>query len=346
MATLWFGLLWFMLVVYAVLDGFDLGTGILHLRVARTDEERRVVLAAIGPLWDGNEVWLVGFGGLLVFAFPKVYAVAASGFYLTLMIVLWLLVVRGVSIELRHHQDSPLWRGFWDVTFAAGSTLLAFLFGVALGDLLRGFPIDPSGYFRAPLFGDFLPTSASGALDWYTLGMGIYAVLALAGHGALYLQWKTAGAVGARAGQVARRLWPLIVFAGAVMATETVLVQPRPLLPASARVLLPVAVAWTVASLVTLFFALRRRAELAAFLASSAYLVGALGAAAISLYPVVLRSTVDPRLDITVHDAAAERGTLLIGLGWWIPAVALAIGYFAYLFRSFRGKVGTAGSGY
>ena len=140
MEAVWFAIVSAMLAVYAVLDGFDFGVGILHRLVARTDEERRTVLAAIGPIWDGNEVWLIAAGGVLFVAFPRVYATAFSGFYLALMIVLWLLILRGVAIEFRSHQDNPLWREFWDTIFSVASALLAVVFGATLGNLVRGVP--------------------------------------------------------------------------------------------------------------------------------------------------------------------------------------------------------------
>src|SRR5439155_1735185 len=137
----WYGVVAVMLSVYVVLDGFDFGAGILHLFVARTDRERREVLAAIGPVWDGNEVWLIASGGTLVFAFPRAYATGFSGFYLPLMMVLWLLILRGLSIEFRSHNENPLWRSFWDGTFAFSSTLMAVVLGAALGNVIRGVPI-------------------------------------------------------------------------------------------------------------------------------------------------------------------------------------------------------------
>jgi cytochrome bd ubiquinol oxidase subunit II len=345
MGTLWFVLLSFMLIVYVLLDGFDLGTGILHLLVADTDEERRTVIAAIGPVWGGNEVWLVAFGGLLVFAFPKVYAAAASGFYLPIMMVLWLLVIRGVAIEFRNQQANPLWRAFWDTAFAASSALLAVLFGVALGDLLRGLPVDETGYFRGPLFGDFRPESASGALDWYTLTVGIFAALVLAGHAALYLCWKTAGVIRERCGRAARGLWWAIAVTGPLMLLETAVVQPgfAARLSDVEAVFAPL---WMVASLVAVLWLIKRGAELAAFVASSAFLAGLLAAALMNLYPAILRSTIAPRYDLTVANAAAGRSGLVIGLAWWIPAIALAIGYFVYLYRSFRGKVTVSADGH
>ena len=213
MEALWFAIVAGMLAVYTVLDGFDFGVGILHRLVARTDEERRTVFAAIGPVWDGNEVWLVAAGGVLFLAFPRVYAAAFSGFYLALMIVLWLLILRGVAIELRSRQENPLWREFWDTTFSLASALLAVVLGVSLGNVVRGVPLDATGWFFIPLFTDLLPGSRPGVLDWYTALVGVFTLCVLAGHGALYLVWKTTGPVQARPGTgrpgVAGRACPL-----------------------------------------------------------------------------------------------------------------------------------------
>ena len=147
-----------MLTTYAVLDGFDFGVGLLHLIVAKTDEERREVIAAIGPVWDGNEVWLIATGGVLVFAFPRAYAAAFSGLYLPLMMVLWLLILRGISIEFRSKVEHPLWRTGFDTIFAVASGLMALVLGVALGNLVRGVPVDASGWFSEDLFTNLDPT--------------------------------------------------------------------------------------------------------------------------------------------------------------------------------------------
>src|SRR5258707_60805 len=157
METLWFCLVAVMITAYVVLDGFDLGAGIVHLLVARSDAERRQVIASIGPVWDGNEVWLIAAGGTLYFAFPALYASSFSGFYLPLMMVLWLLILRGIAIELRTHVDNRLWKSLWDVVFAGASTLLAVFFGAALGNVIRGVPLDHAGDFFLPLWTNFQP---------------------------------------------------------------------------------------------------------------------------------------------------------------------------------------------
>lgn len=342
MATTWFILLGFMLIMYVVLDGFDLGAGILHLSVARRDDERRTVLASIGPVWDGNEVWLLAAGGLLVFAFPRAYAVAFSGFYLPLMLVLWLLVMRGISIELRSHHANPLWRQFFDALFTLSSALLALVLGVALGNVLRGVPIDATGYFAGALFTDLGHGGELGAIDWYTLSVGLFSLAALTGHGAMYLRWKTAGEVNARATKLARRAWLAVVVLAIVVTIETAVVRPSLLANLGARPglwILPVA---AIVALVIVFRSLRRGTELGGFLASCVTIAALLGMTAGALYPLILPSTVDPAFSVDVPGAANDRRGLVIGLAWWIPAILLAIGYFTYLFRSFRGKVTAA----
>jgi cytochrome d ubiquinol oxidase subunit II len=206
MTTLWFILVAVMIGAYVVLDGFDLGAGIIHLFAARSNGERRVVLRAIGPVWDGNEVWLLAAGGTLFFAFPALYAAAFSGFYLPLMIVLWLLAGRAVSIELRSRIPSPVWTSFWDGTFFLSSGLLAVFYGAALANVVRGVPLDKNGYFFEALWTNFDPKNPTpGILDWYTILIGVLALAALTMHGAAYLVIKTEGTVNTRARRAVQR---------------------------------------------------------------------------------------------------------------------------------------------
>src|ERR1700676_1059549 len=151
METLWFALIAVMIAAYVVLDGFDLGAGIVYLLVARNDSDRRTVLKSIGPFWDGNEVWLLAAGGTLYFAFPVLYASSFSGFYLPLMMVLWLLILRGISLEMRSHVRGRIWPVLWDACFSLASLLLAVFYGAALGNVVRGVPLDAAGHFFAPL---------------------------------------------------------------------------------------------------------------------------------------------------------------------------------------------------
>src|ERR1039458_4919946 len=179
MQTTWFCLVAVMIAMYVVLDGFDLGAGIVHLLVARTDAERCTVLGSIGPVWDGNEVWLLAAGGTLYFAFPALYASSFSGFYRPLTIVVWLLILRDNSMEFRNHIEGLVWHPFWDTVFAGSSALLAIFFGAALGNLVRGVPLDRAGDFFLPLWTDFAAGPESGILDWYTVLVAIAALLTL-----------------------------------------------------------------------------------------------------------------------------------------------------------------------
>src|SRR5689334_14038899 len=213
MGFIWFWLVAIMLVAYVVLDGFDLGVGILYPFLAREEKDRQLMLRSIGPVWDGNEVWLLTGGGTLYFAFPLVYASAFSGFYLALMIVLWLLIMRGCAIELRMQVPMGVWKSFFDGLFFFSSALLAIFFGAALANVIRGVPIQPDGYFFLPLWTDWRVGPQPGILDWYTVIGGVIALIALGLHGALYVAVKTDGNLQFRARQAVGRLWiALLVF--------------------------------------------------------------------------------------------------------------------------------------
>src|ERR1700724_4252483 len=216
MGTLWFCLAAIVITGYVLLDGFDLGAGIVQLFVARAERETGQVLNSIGPVWDGNEVWLLAAGGTLYFAFPALYASAFSGFYLALMIVLWLIILRGASIELRMHIDDRLWRSFFDGLFFLSSLLLAVFFGAALANVIRGVPLRADGYFFLPLWTNWRVGPEPGILDWYTVIGGVVALVALAIHGALYLAVKTEGELQARARAFVRRFWGILLALTAV----------------------------------------------------------------------------------------------------------------------------------
>src|SRR6266568_3282590 len=210
MEAVWFVLVAVMITAYVVLDGFDLGAGVLHLLIARTEEERRTVIRTIGPVWDGNEVWLIAGGGTLYFAFPLFYASSFSGFYLPLNIVLWLLVLRGIGIEFRMHIENQVWQSLFDGFFAISSALLAIFFGAALGNVVRGVPLGVDHFFFEPLWTNFRTGADTGILDWYTCSVAVFALVALVVHGALYVALKTEGAVNEKSRKLARRLVALL----------------------------------------------------------------------------------------------------------------------------------------
>ena len=328
-----------MLATYVALDGFDFGAGILHLFVAKTDSDRRTVLASIGPFWDGNEVWLLAGGGILVFAFPRAYAAGFSGFYLPLMMVLWLLIFRGISIEFRSLESSSLWRSFWDGLFFISSALMAIVLGAALGNVIRGVPLNSEGFFSGPLFTNFLLGRNPGVLDWYTVLIGLFTLSVLALHGALFLNLKTEGVVQERSVKLAKKLYVTMVVLGVLASIATASVQPKLLEGIQSRPLAWVLAAGVFASIAAIPFTLRRTSEMAPFLASCGLIVSMLAATAAGLYPTLLSSTLDPANDLNLNNAAAGKLSLQVGIYWWIAAIILAVAYFTYLFRSFRGKV-------
>src|SRR6201991_1880587 len=211
MIAAWYSIVGLMLIVYVVLDGRNFGAGMLHWLVARTPEERRQVIAAIGPLWSWHEVWLVAFGGTLFAVFPKLLASAFAGYYLALFLILWCLILRGISLEVGGHINDRMLQGFWDLVFVLTSRRLANLFGVAAGILARGVPLASDGTFSMAFFTDFRPRGAVGLLDWHTVSVALFAVVVLAAHGATYLTLKTEGAVHDRSARYSKVLWPGVV---------------------------------------------------------------------------------------------------------------------------------------
>lgn len=337
MGTVWFCLVTLMLTVYVVLDGFDLGAGVVHRFVARDENERKTVARTIGPVWDGNEVWLIAAGGTLYFAFPALYAASFSGFYLPLMMVLWLLVLRGISLEFRRHVSTAMWVSFWGGVFFLASSLLAVFYGAALGNVVRGVPLDGRGQFFEALWTNFRPSGTTGILDWYTILAGIASLLALTVHGALWVALKTGGGLRERTQKFAARLLAALVLFTILMTWSSFKLQPHLAASYSARPWGWIFPALAVGGLIGITVFLKN--EPAAFGASCAYLVGMLASVAFGLYPDVLPASVNPALSLTVENAkAADRG-LKIGLAWWIVGILLAATYFVVVYRRFSGEV-------
>jgi cytochrome d ubiquinol oxidase subunit II len=339
METLWFCLVALMLAGYVILDGFDLGAGIVHFLVGKNREERRATLGTIGPVWDGNEVWLLAAGGTLYFAFPVLYATAFSGFYLPLMIVLWLLILRGLSIELRNHIQNPIWGPFWDVVFAGSSALLAVVFGAALGNVVRGVPIDEHGRFFEALWTDFLPGPASGILDYYTVLVGLGSLTALTMHGSLWIALKTPEPLAGRARAIASKVWWAVLGLTGLITFLTMRLQPQ--VPANLAQW-PWGMVFPLLALLGLAgvpWFLQRRADARAFLASVAYLIGMLSSAAFGIYPYVLPASTGIARGLTVQTAAAGESGLRIGAVWWTIGMILVVIYHVVVYRHFAGRV-------
>lgn len=341
MADLWFGLVCLMLTAFVVLDGFDFGAGTLLYALARTDDDKRAVHAAIAPYWDGNEVWLLAAGGSLMVSFPTALAAGLSGFYLGIFLLVWLLIGRAMSIELRAHLPHPLFSALFDFGFAASSAGAALVLGVALANVVRGVPLE-EGAFTLPLFASAAGGAEVGLLDAFTVPAGAFAVLVCATHGATFVAWKTSGAVRDRA----RRLVPRLVVATAV-AWAAMLALTARFAPAAFAAFTHRPVALGLAALGAVALALARRESSAAaaasdrraFFASAAFVALVLGSIFASQFPFWLRpppSAGPSAAGITVESAQVEVASLRTALMWWMVGGSLAVSYFVALFRANR----------
>ena len=339
MELLWFCLGTAMIMGYVILDGFDLGAGVVQLFVAKSRDEKAQVLRSIGPVWDGNEVWLVAAGGAMFLAFPILYASSFSGFYLALMLVLWLLILRGISIEFRNHIDNPLWVPAWDMVFGAASAVLAFVFGVALGNVVRGVPLDQNGYFFLPLWTNLLPGADAGVIDLYTLLVGATAFVALAVHGSLWVVMKTEGRLQDGTRALGAKLWRVLVALTLVISPLSFAIQPNLWKQFTTHPWGIVFPALALTGLLRLRALSARLKDKAAFLSSSLYLAGMLASVAFGIFPNVLPSNTAPDFSLTIYNAAAAEHGLTIALWWFIPGMALATAYSIFAYRHFAGKV-------
>lgn len=327
--TIWFLLVGVLLVGYAILDGFDLGVGILHLFLAKDDRERRILLNSIGPVWDGNEVWLLTGGGAIFAAFPKVYATVFSGFYLALMLLLLALVLRAVSLEFRSKVESPTWRAAWDAAFAFGSFIPALLFGVAIGNILRGVPISNDGEFA----GTFL-----GLLNPFSLVVGLLAVAMFTMQGASWLTLKTEGVLRARATAAARNAW----FAFAVLWTGATIFAylEAPRLFANYNN----AIAWLApviffALLVAYPFVLRGGKGTRTFLVSSLSIAALIAVMGLALFPYMVPALGDHTNSLTIRNASSTQLTLKVMLTIALLGMPFVVGYTIFIYRNFMSPV-------
>ncbi len=328
--AVWFALIAVLFTGYAVLDGFDLGVGILHLVTGKDDRERRIALNAIGPVWDGNEVWLLTGGGALFAAFPKVYAAVFSGFYLAMMLVLLSLILRAVSLEFRSKHGSPAWRNFWDGSFSLGSTLAAVLFGVAAGNLMRGIPIDSAGNFTGSFFG---------LLNPFSMLVGLLSLAMFTMQGAAYLAVKTEGAQQKRVENWALRSYVAFIVLYLVAASWGA-IEARPVAsryfasPAAWLAAVPL-----LAGAIMLPWMLRKGKILGAFYASSLCIASLNLVLAVGAYPVLAPSSNDPNNSLTIFNASSSPLTLRTMLIMALLGMPLVIAYTAWIYHAFRGKV-------
>jgi cytochrome d ubiquinol oxidase subunit II len=329
--TVWFVVLAVMLAGYAVLDGFDLGVGTLHLFLGRNTRERATLVDAIGPVWNGNEVWLLAAGGSMVVAFPHLYAASFSGFYLALMLVLWLLLLRGLGIEFRHQIDDELWRHAWDLAFSISSALLALLFGVALGNVLRGVPLDASGEFQG--------TFALMLNPFAVLG-GLLSVAMLSVHGAAWIALKTDGDLQTRARAFARGFWWAAVLLLTAMVAASFFVRPDFTRNFTAHPILLIVPAAAVIAIVSLRLALDGHHDRRAFLSSAATIAGILASVAAGLYPQLLPARPGgPHPGLDIYNTASSAFSMRVALGVYLFGMALVLVYLVNIYRIWSGKV-------
>jgi cytochrome d ubiquinol oxidase subunit II len=346
MVELWFAILCLMLVMFAVLGGRDFGAGALHFVAARNQEERRALIAAIGPLWTWNEVWLVAGGGVLFVAFPRVLSIAFPAYYLALFLVLWSLILRGIALEVRGLIDSGLWRAFWDFGFAASNVLLAILFGAAIGNVIRGMPLQADVPLSLPLFTDFGVRGPLGILDWYTVSVAVFTLVCLCAHGSSYLALKAEGEVYRRAKVLTKWLWPGAVVLLVVVSLETFYVRPTLFTGMADRPLAWIALVLTAGGVASILIGPHSLAEARAFWGGCVLIAGLLGSAAASLFPVILYSTVSGEYSITAYNGSSDASSLQAAIYWWPVAFALSFVYFWFVGRHYRGRAGTADYGH
>ncbi len=329
LAMIWFALLGVLLIGYTILDGFDLGVGILH-PIARSDEQRRIMMNSIGPLWDGNEVWLVTFGGALFAAFPYAYATVFSAFYVAFMLLLFALIFRAVSLEFRSKTENPAWRRVWDFGFFASSFLAAFLFGVAGGNLMLGLPMNQQLTVHQTLLEQLSP---------YPIVIGALTVTLFAMHGAIFLYLKTEGDLQK---QVEQWIWRAFGFFLVVymLATMFTLIEvPRATHKFEEHPWLWIAPVLNVLAIANIPRAMFRKQPAYAFASSCATIAALAFLFAVAIFPDLVPSTIDPDWSLTIYTARASVKTLNIMLLIALIGMPCVLTYTAVIYWVFRGKV-------
>lgn len=334
--TIWFllwGVLW---AVFFLTDGFDFGVGTLLPFVGKTDEERRIMLNTVGPVWDGNEVWLITAGGVTFAAFPKVYAVMFSSLYSALMLILFALILRGVSFEFRSKMESPGWRQLWDMANFFGSALPALLFGVAFANIFLGIPIDASGMYQGTLLT---------LLNPYGLLGGVLFLLMFVMHGALWLNMKATGPVKERAAALIYKLWPVQVAVAVIFLVasrfSTRLYDNYLKHPALFLVILG-----AVVGLLAIPFFHKKAKAFAAWLASAVFIAGATFFGVLGLFPYLFPSSIDPAFGLTAQNASSSPLTLKIMLIVVLVFIPVVIAYQIWTYRLFRHPITEEDLGY
>ena len=350
MEIFWAIVLVFMLTVFIVMDGADFGAGIIYLFVAKAEKHKKSIVNAIGPFWDGNEVWLIAGGGVLFFAFPTLYASSFSGFYLPLIMVLWLLIFRGIGLELRNQVDNNLWKAVWDKAFGISSLLLALFFGAALGNVVRGVNLGgiengvakyESIYFFTPLWNEsFSPLNAhEGVLDWFTVIIGLIAIVALSIHGAAWIIFKTDSELNIRLKALIKKLAIALIPLTLISIVAWFYVKPDALTNYFEHFVLWIFPLAATAGIIGLIRINSYKKDATGFIFSTLFIVSSFASTATALFPVLLPSTNNVNPSLTIYNAAASQYGLSVGIVWWLIAFVLVLGYFYFVHRIFKGKL-------
>jgi cytochrome bd ubiquinol oxidase subunit II len=325
----WFLLVGVLVIGYGILDGFDLGVGVLHL-FTRDERDRRYNLNAIGPVWDGNEVWLLTGGGALFAAFPAVYATVFSGFYIALMLLLTALIFRAVSFEFRSKIDSPAWRTFWDWGFGLGSLVPALLFGVAFGNILNGVPIDAEGNYLGTFFG---------LLNPYAIIIGLVSLAAFTMHGAIYLTMKSEKDRQESLVKLIPKLWMAFTALYVIATFASILMHPYLFEGMMQNVIAWILFLLFLGSVVYIPVAVKAGKYFIGFIASSLVIACMTGLAAASLFPRLVPSSIDLAYSLTIYNASSTQPTLQTMLIIALIGMPFVIGYTAFIYNVFKGKV-------
>jgi cytochrome d ubiquinol oxidase subunit II len=327
--TVWFVLFGVLIVGYSILDGFDLGVGVLSL-FTRDARQRGQHMDVIAPVWDGNEVWLLTGGGALFAAFPPVYATVFSGFYVPLYLLLAALIFRAVSIEFRHKLESSGWRRAWDLAFGLGSLVPAVLYGVVVGNALRGLPIDAQGAYTGRL---------AGLLNPYALLTGILSLTMFLTHGALYLALKAEGELAGRMARWAPRLWIGWVLLWVAQVSSTLFVSPFLFEGLFASPVFWVFLVTALGAILYVPMACGAGKRAAAFLASSVAIGAQVVLAGVSLYPRLVPSLTDLGYSLTIRNASASPRALSAALVVAAVGMPIVVAYTVFIYRVFKGRV-------
>jgi cytochrome d ubiquinol oxidase subunit II len=350
MELFWFIIIAIVLAVFFILDGYDFGTGIIHLFFAKEEKDKEVIAKSAGLFWDSNEVWLVAAGGMLFMAFPTFYASVFSGFYLPLIIVLWLIVFRAIGLEFRSQFHFQMWKDIWDKAFGIASLLLALFFGVALGNIVRGVNLGgvengvsvyEGHYFFLPLWdSSFSPlTTHPGVIDWFTLTIGVISVVTLAIHGANWVILKTNSTLNARLKKIIFNLnWVLLVLT-LFSIVSWQLVNPTSLTNFIDKPYLIIFPIIYCTGLIGLFFIHRFNKDIIPFIFSTLLILGGITSSLASMFPVILPSTNKVNESLTIYNTTTSEYGLSVALGWGIIGFILLFVYLIIQKRLMAGKI-------